>query len=186
MNPLLVAQLRRRWQLVIAAALFLLFILLHLAAFQPALRRYQSALKRATDTGMPLDPDRAPRMMPARVFALLSDNSLPAAAADKQSNSGELTAALLDDISRLASKHGMDVIATEPGAATRLPHSAQVRAHLRINCSYGEFVAFLDDLSRSGRLISVDRFSLMPVSSGQRMLDLWVTRYVLKQSGDHS
>jgi hypothetical protein len=183
MNPVLAAQLRRQWPLVTAATVFLLFIALHLAAFQPALRRYQGVLKQAGDLGLALDPEHAPRMMPARVFAMLSDNSLPAAAADEQGSSGELTALLLDDITRLASKHGMDVIATEPGATARLPHAVQVRAHLRVSCSYGGFVAFLDDLSRSGRLISVDRFSMLSVSPGRQMLDLWLTRYVLKQTG---
>ena len=183
MNPVLAAQLRRQWPLVSAAAVFLLFTLLHLAAFQPALRRYQAALKQAGEIGVSLDMDSAPPMMPARVFALLSDNSLPAAAAERQGGSGELTANLLDDISRLASKHGMDVIATEPGAITKLPRAVQVRAHVRVNCSFGEFVAFLDDLSRSGRFIAVDRFSLLSVATGGRMLDLWVTRYVLKQTG---
>ena len=184
MNPVLAAQLRKQWPLVAAAVIFLLFIPIHLLAFQPALHRYQAALQRAAETGMPLDPERAPHMMPARVFALLSDNSLPADVADRQSNSGELASNLIDDLSRTASKHGMDVIATEPGATTRMTRAVLVRAHIRVSCSYGAFVAFLDDLSRSGRLISVDRFSLLPVSSGGRMLDMWVTRYVLKQTGD--
>jgi hypothetical protein len=77
----------------------------------------------------------------------------------------------------------MDVIATEPGATARLPRAVQVRAHLRVTCTFGEFVAFLDDLSRSGRLISVDRFGLQSTSSGRQTLDLWLTRYVLKQTG---
>lgn len=183
MNPVLAAQLRRQWSLVTAVVVFLLFLVLHLAAFQPALRHYQAALKQAGNMGLALDPDQAPRMMPARVFALLSDNSLPAATADQQGGSGELTALLLDEITRLASKHGMEVITTEQGATARLPRAVQVRAHLRVSCSYAEFVSFLDDLSRSGRLISVDRFSLLTVSPGRQMLDLWVTRYVLKQTG---
>jgi hypothetical protein len=183
MNPVLAAQLRRQWPLATAAAVFLFFIALHLAGFQPALHRYQRILKQAGDLGLALDPDHVPRMMPARVFAMLADNSLPAAAADEQGGSGELTAALLDDVTRLASKHGMTVIATEPGATARLPRAVQVRAHVRVSCSYGGFVAFLEDLNRSGHLISVDRFSMLSVSPGRQMLDLWLTRYVLKQTG---
>jgi hypothetical protein len=182
MNPVLAAQLRRQWPLVTAAVVFLLFIALHLTTFKPALHRYQAALKRASDTGMPLDPDQAPRMMPARVYALLADNALPAAAADQQGDSGELASLLLAEVTRLASKDGMEVIATEPGPTARLPRAVQVRAHLRVSCSYGEFVAFLDDLSRSGRLISVDRFSLLSGQPGRQVLDLWLTRYVLKQT----
>lgn len=183
MNPVLAAQLRRQWALVTAAGVFLLFIALHLVGFQPALRRYQAAIKQAGELGLALDPDQAPRMMPARVFALLADNALPAATADEQGGSGELTAVLLDEVTRMASTHGMDVIATEPGATARLPRAVQVRAHLRMSCTFGEFVAFLDDLNRSGRLISVDRFSMQSVSPGRQMLDLWLTRYVLKQTG---
>jgi hypothetical protein len=183
MNPLLAAQVRREWALVTAAAVFLLFLALHFIAFQPALRRYQAAVKRAAELGVTLDPDRTPRMMPARVFAFLSDNSLPAAAADERSGSGELASSTLDEITRLAGKHGMTLVSAEPGVTAGLPRAVQVRAHVRARCTYGEFVAFLDDMSRSGRLISVDRFSLSSISPGRQTLDLWVTRYVLKQTG---
>ena len=44
MNPVLAAQLRKQWPLVAAAVIFLLFIPIHLLAFQPALHRYQEAL----------------------------------------------------------------------------------------------------------------------------------------------
>lgn len=182
-SPLLAAQLRRQWTLVTAAVVFLLFLAVHLIAFQPALGRYKAALKKAGDLGLTLDAAEAPRMMPARVFALLSDNSLPAATADQQGGSGELASTTLEEITRLAGQHGMSILAAEPGVTTRLPRAVQVRAHLKASCTYGEYVAFLDDLSRSRRLISVDRFSLMSVSSGRQTLDLWVTRYVLKQTG---
>jgi type II secretion system (T2SS) protein M len=182
MDPVLLAQLRRQWPIGTALVVFLLFLALHAVAFQPALQRYQRVVKQAADMGVAADPDQAPRMMPARVFALLSDNSMPAATADQQSGSGELTSTLLEDVTRVASKNGMRVIATEPGATARLPRAVQVRAHVRVTCSYGEFVAFLDDLSRSGKLISVDRFSMVSVSPGRQTLDLWLTRYVIKQT----
>jgi hypothetical protein len=182
MDPVLVAQFRRQWQIVLAVGVFVLFMVLHLATFQPSALRYQRAVKLAADLGMASDPEQTTRMMPARVFALLSDNSMPAATADQQGSSGELTSTMLEEITRLASKNGMKLIATEPGATARLPRAVQVRAHLRVTCSYGDFVAFLDDLSRSGRLISVDRFSMTTVSPGRQTLDLWLTRYVLKQT----
>jgi hypothetical protein len=182
-NPVLAARLRRQWPLVTTVAVFLVFIVLHMAAFQPALQRYRAAMKLAGELGLTLDPARAPRMMPARVFALLSDNSLAAAVAEQQSGSGELTSTMIEEITRLAGQQGMNIIATEPGAVVRLPRAVQLRAHLQASCSYPEFVAFLDALSRSGRLISVDRFSLESVAPGRHTLDLWVTRYVLKQTG---
>jgi hypothetical protein len=181
MDPILVAQLRRQWVPVIGVIVFLLFLVAHLLWFQPAVKRYQAALKRAGDMGITLDPSHTPRMMPARVFALLSNNSLPEAVADAQGNSGELAASLLEEITQLASRHRMDVAEAEPGATSQLPRGVQVRARLRLTCSYQEFVDFLDDLNRSGRLISVDRFNLTSGPPGQHVLELWLTRYVLKQ-----
>jgi len=183
MDQVMVARARRNWPLIAAGVMFLLFIPIHLFAFQPTLQRYQRAVKAAGDLGVGLDPTQTTPMMPARVFALLSDNSLPAATADQQGGSGELTASLIDDVSRIASRHGMEVLATEPGSTVRTPSAVQTRAHIRANCAYGEFVAFLDELSHNGRLISVDRFSLTAIAPGRRMLDLWASRYVLKQTG---
>jgi hypothetical protein len=184
MDPVLLAQLRRQWPLVGAVLVFVIFVLVHFIVFQPSLSHYRASLRKAGDMGLSLEPAQAPRMMPARVFALLSDNALPTETAEAQGNSGELTASLIAEVSRLAGKHGMEVAATEPGATTQQPRSVQVRAHVRVNGSYGEFVGFLDDLSRSGRLISVDKFSLTATEPGRHLLDLWVTRYVLKQSRD--
>lgn len=183
MDQLMVARARRQWPLIGAAVLFVLFIPLHLLAFQPTLHRYQRAVKEAGDLGVGLDPNQNTPMMPARVFALLSDNSLPEASAEQQGASGELTASLIDDVSRIAARHGMEVLATEPGTTVRTPTAVQARAHVRASCSYGEFAAFLDELSHGGRLISVDRFTLTAIAPGRRMLDLWTSRYVLKQSG---
>jgi hypothetical protein len=57
-----------------------------------------------------------------------------------------------------------------------------VRAHLRIQCSFAQFVAFLDDLAHSNRLIAVDRFALATTTTGRNEMDLWVTRYIIKQT----
>ncbi len=180
-NPLLLAQLRRHWQLSVAVLVFALFALAHVLLFQPAAQRYRTALKRAGDLGLALDPDRPPPVMPPRVLALLTDNALPASTGMSQ-ESGALTADLLEQLSQLTTRHGLQVLATEPGATIQEAHAVQVRAHLKIRCSFSEFVAFLDDLSRANRLIAVDRFDLVNAGPGEPLLDLWVTRYVLKQS----
>jgi hypothetical protein len=65
-----------------------------------------------------------------------------------------------------------------------MPSAVQARAHIRAGCGYGDFIAFLDELAHSGRLISVDRFTLTEIAPGRRMLDMWTSRYVLKQSGE--
>jgi len=58
-----------------------------------------------------------------------------------------------------------------------------VRAHLKIRCHYLQFTALLDDLGRSGSLISLDRFTLLPNQSGSEILEVWVSRSILKQEG---
>jgi hypothetical protein len=186
LNPLVEAQLRRNWQVVTALLVFVLFLVLHLAVFQPAATRYRLALKQAADLGMPLDPSESPHMMPPRVFALLSDNSLPAAEAVQRSNSGSLASSLLEDVTRVTSKAGMEVMATEPGVTAQQAKSIQVKAYLRVSCTYPQFVRFLDELSRSGTLISVERFTLVASNPGRQILDLWVTRLILKQTGTRS
>jgi hypothetical protein len=186
LNPLLVARLRKNWPLVGAGLVFLLFLVIHLAMFQPAASRYRVALKQATDLGITMDPNETPRLMPPRVFALLSDNSLPAADATQKGNSGTLASNLLEDVTRLTSRAGMDVMVTEPGATAQQAKSVQVKAYLRVSCRYPQFVQFLDDLSRSGTLISVDRFALISATPGRQVLDLWVTRFIIKQTGTRS
>jgi len=183
LSPILVAQLRRNWPLVGSIVVFLLFLVVHLTVFQTAASRYRLAIKQAADMGMSLDASEMPRIMPPRVFALLSDNSLPAAEAVQKSNSGTLASNLLEDVTRLTSHAGMEVMATEPGAIAQQTKSVQVKAYLRVSCSYSQFIKFLDELGNSGMLISVDRFSVVSAGSNRLVLDLWVTRYILKQMG---
>jgi hypothetical protein len=180
MTPHQAALLRRHWQLVAAVLVFAAFALVHVLVFQPAARRYHLALKRAADLGMPLETEAPPPMMPPRVLALLVDNALPSGG-DAGGNAGALTSALLEDLTQLTNKHGMQVLMTEPGTTAQQAHSVQVRAHLRIRCSFSQFVSFLDDLSRSHQLIAIERFSLSH-QEGTPELDLWVNRYVLKQT----
>src|SRR5262249_13202192 len=119
-------------------------------------------------------------------FALVTDNSMPAADAVSRGNSGALTGALLEDLTRLTSRHQMQVVAAEPGATVQEQSSVQVRAHLKMNATYAEFLGFLDDLTRDGTLIAVDRFAMVSSGPGRHPLDLWVTRYILKQqTGGH-
>jgi len=181
-SPVALAQLRRHWQLVGSVLVFAVFAVVHLLVFQPSAQRYRDTLKRAADLGLALDPTSPPPMMPPRVLALLANNALPVTAAGMERESGALTAALLEDLTQLTTKHAMQVLATEPGVTIQEAHAVQVRAHLKIRCSYAEFVAFLNDMSRSNRLIAVDRFDLVSGAGAQPVLDLWVTRYILKQT----
>jgi hypothetical protein len=181
MNRVLLVKLRHYWQLSAAAAVFLLFMASHVLIFEPAARRMRTVLERAEKLGFALDPNRVPRMMPPRVLALLSNNAMTAQVAKERVDSGVLTAALLEEVTRVATRCGMKITATDPGASTQQPRAVLVRARLRMRCSFGEFVSFLDELSRSGVLISVERFMLVGDSPGDHELEVSVARYVLKQ-----
>ena len=181
-NPILSATLRRHWPLIGAIVILLIFTVTDQLFFAPAVRRYQKAVKQASELGMPIDPGTAPAVLPPRLFALLSDNALPAAEAQDRGNSGELAAQLLEDLTGLMSRHGIQVIATEPGTVSQQPNSVQVRAHLKIRARYGQFVDLLGELAHNNRLYSVDRFQMSADESGSQLLELWMSRYVLKQS----
>jgi hypothetical protein len=181
-NPIWVAVLRRHWPLIGALGIYAVFTLTHQFLFLPAAQRYQRAVKQASDLGMPLNPGSAPAMLPPRLFALLSDNALPAAEAQEQGNSGELTAQLLEDLTTLMSRHGIQVIATEPGTVSQQPNSVQIRAHLRLRCTYHAYLTMLEDLARSNKLFAIDRFMLDADETGNQSIEVWVSRYILKRS----
>jgi len=164
-SPLLSAQLRRHWQLAVALVVFVTFLAVHLLVFQPAANRYHLALKRAGDLGLTLETEAPPPMMPPRVLELIVENALPATAVGMERESGALTAALLEDLTQLTTRHGLQVLATEPGLTAQEARAVQVRAHLKIRCSFAKFIAFLDDMSRSNRLIAVE---LLPASLGKQ------------------
>jgi len=181
MNPILLATLRRNWPLVGAVGLFVVFTITHQFLFEPAARRYQAAVKRASDLGMAVDPTQAQAMMPPRVFALVADNALPSPEAIELGNSGVLTARLLEDLSRTVGEHGLEVLVTQPGSVTQQTRSVMVRAYVKLRGRYGQVVSLFDALAKSGRLVSIDRFSMSPDGTGHMDVDLWVTRLVLKQ-----
>ena len=141
------------------------------------------ATKNAEALGFALDPSKAPQLVPPRAYALLSRNSLPAAALSQQANSGAMASELVTDITRLVVKHGMEVVLIEPGATSEETNWARTQAHLKLTCSYPQFVALLDDLARSGQIVTIEKFNLNARESGTRDLDMWVSRLVIKQSG---
>jgi hypothetical protein len=177
----LLAVARRHWQISAALAVFAVFAAVHTAAFGPALKRYRAVVRQAAELGMPVDPAAWNPGMPAAVSALLANNSLNAALAEEQGNSGTLTAELLDDLTWLAARDGLAVLSTEQGMVTQLPGSVQVRAHVRMRGSYAAFVRFLRSAAESRILLSVDRFSMRSPGAGPADIEAWVTRLVLKR-----
>ena len=182
-NPLWIAEARKQWPLVGAVFVFLGFLLVHQLVFAPTADRYQRALARAGELGLSLDPNDTPQMVPPRVNALLSDNAMRSDEAKRQGDSGALSAALLQDVSTIVRRHGLEVIVTEPGPTTQQGRSVQVRAQFRLRGPYASFVAFLGDLATDSRLYAVDRFSLQPAGGSNQIIELDVSRYILKYSG---
>lgn len=172
----------RLWPLIVAVLAFLAFTLFHQIGFRSASERYARVLKEAQDMGLVLGPGSAPPLLSPQVVSLLAENSLPAGVAGQRGNSGALTAAMLEDLTRLAAKRRIEVLSTEQGSVTQLESSVLVRAQLKLRCPYHDFVGLLDDLARSRRLYSVDRFEIEQDESGHPNLDLWVTQTILKQT----
>lgn len=179
-SPLLEARLRRYWQVTLAVTLAVVFTVAHQTAFRLVAERYDRAIHRATDMGLAVDPSRPLAVTPPRLLVVLAANMLPANVADVSRESGALAASMLEELTQSTHRHGMEVTVAEPGITSQETNAVQLRAHLRILCTYPQFVSFLDDLSRSGSLLSMDRFSMVQGKDGRSVLDLWVTRYVIK------
>lgn len=179
MNPILMATLRRHWQLAGGACVFLVLAVLHVLWFLPTAKRYQALLKAANQTDL-MDPAQATPSVPPRLFALLEKNSLPGAQVTERGNSGQLTVAMLEDLTGLAAQAGLDVSLTEPGPVAPVGQAIELRAHLRLHGRYREFTDFVALLRRAGRLDALERFTLN--ASGDALaIEVWVKRLVLKQ-----
>ena len=181
MSPAWTIVLQRNRAATTAVVVALLFALLHAVMFRPVLSRYRRAAQQAAELGMPLDAVSAPPSASAKVSALLNDNSLNAAVAEEQGTSGALTAGLLDDVTRLAARRGLEVLATEQGLVTQMPGSVQVRAHLKLRGSYAQFVGLLADLARTRTLYGVDRFALEQ-AGGVTGIQVWISQIILKRA----
>ena len=182
MSPYWMNLARRNWQALAALLVLLGFAGVHAAAFQPLLARYRRNAQQSAELGMPLDATGAQPAASPRAAALLADNSLNAAVAEEQGTSGALTAELLDEVTRLVTKCGLEIVATEQGLVTQLPTSVQVRAHLRLRGRYAAFAELLGGLSRSGSLIAVDRFTLQAGTGGGQDIEVWISQLVLKRT----
>jgi hypothetical protein len=183
MSPAWTRFVRRNWQVLVAIAVFAVFSGVHAIAFRPALARYRRAADQATRLGIPLGTTNPIPAPSARVVSLLARNSLVPAAAEEQGASGALTAGLLADVTRLAARNGLQVLSTEQGLVTQLPGSVLVRAHFQLSGGYGRFVALLDDIARTGTLITLDRFTVNAPEASGANIEIWVSRLVLKRTG---
>jgi hypothetical protein len=182
MNPYWTNLARRNWQALTALLVFLVFAAAHAAAFQPVLARYRSDMQRAVKLGMPLDATGAQPAASPRVAALLTGNSLNTAVAEEEGTSGALTVGLLNQVTRLGAKCGLEVVATEQGLVTQLPSSVLLRAHLKLRGRYAAFVDLLGELSRSGSLVAVDRFTVQAGAGDSQDIEVWMSQLILKRT----
>ena len=183
MNALWAAALRRHWAVLSAVTVLICFTLVHQLWFLPGAQRYTRALKDASDLGMALDPDQSPRLVPPRMFALISQNSRPAREAQEAAGSGSLTAEFIGEFSQLMERRNIQVISTEPGPMTQDARWVQMRTHLRARCRYADLVALFDDLARDQRLVAIERFNALPDAGGGLTIEMWASRFVLKSGG---
>lgn len=182
MDPLLANRLRQSWPVFAAFALLVGFLLVDSLVFHPLASRFHTGLRNAGALGAAFAPDQTVPPLPPRVFALLAENSMPAAQAEAQGQNGQLAAHLMQDLSQVAGRHDLELVVTEPGVLTSQSGSLQVRAHLRLRGRYPSIVAFMDDLSRSGRLYRIERMSIVPGDNGRHDMELHVERLVLKRA----
>ncbi|MEO5617666.1 MAG: type 4a pilus biogenesis protein PilO, partial [Candidatus Eisenbacteria bacterium] len=122
-------------------------------------------------------------VLPARVYALITENSLTPSDAVERGGSGALGVILLEELGRIATRSGLQVSASEPGRVSQEPLATQVRARILLSGRYSELIAFFDELSRSQSLVLVERFVLTPGGENDDLLELWVSRLYLKQAG---
>lgn len=181
MDPILLARFRRHIPVAAAIAIGLLFLAAHTALFRPLEQRYRRALAAAGPIGATLDPSQASRALPPRVYTLLIENARGASQLDRDAQSGALAGELMQALSGVARRHGLDVIVSEPRVLTQQPTRIQVRAHLRMRGRYADLVGFLDDLSSQPGLYRLERLLIEPGETGVHDIEIHVAQLLLKR-----
>jgi hypothetical protein len=179
------SRLPSRWPLGAAAVLCAIFIAFHVVVFSPLAQRFHRALEGAAAMGLMVDPSHPTTQLPIspRLFALLADNSLPATEAEARGQSGSLTAEMVQTLSTVAARHGLETVVAEPGLLTQQSGTVELRAHLRLRGGYTGFVGMLDDLARGGRLWTVERFTIRPAAGASEDIEVWMAGCLLKRTG---
>jgi len=184
-NPMLDASVRRYWKLIGAVTILALLVLLHVLWFLPTAARY-ARVSKVLGTDAAHDVTEAAPMMPPRVFSLVTGNSLPPGTAADHGGTDQLSTALIEELSALASQNGLTITLSEPGPVTPTASMIDARVHLRVRGGYRQMVAFLDAVQAQGHLYGVERYQIAGGDGDPLQLELWLTRLFLRAPGDRS
>ena len=172
---------RRYWASVLALAVGASLWLVHTLSFAPLAARYRTQLTQAGEIGASLDPRLAAAPLPTRVALLFQSNSVTALEADRLSQSGSLATDLVRRVSETAVASGINVAASQPGAASQTATTIEVRAQLRLQGSYEQLVRLLGALAREGTFYRIEALSLTPLPKGAVEADVRLARMLLKR-----
>lgn len=176
--------LRTTWPAFAALLVLAAFWLAHSLGFQPLAVRYRRQLSDAGAIGASLDPSLQSAPLPPRVIDVMHRNSVDAAEGRRLMASGLLATELVRRISATAVECGIDVSASEPGAAAQTTGTLEVRARLRLHCRYDQLVELLDDLKSERMLYRIEQLTVSPMQGGRVNVDLEVAQaLVLQQAG---
>ena len=173
----------RFWTAIVALLLGAGMWFAHTWSFSPLASQYRKQLRAAGEIGASLDPRLAVAPLPPRVTHLFQVNSVTNADAERMSQAGFYGTDLVRRISEIAVANGLDVAASQPGAASHTASTIEVRAELRLRGRYEQLVRLLDQLAHEGAFYRLDAMSLAPLENGAVEADLQVTRMLMKRGG---
>lgn len=178
--PRIRARLRRVRVPLMLLLVLAVFYVANMAVFEPTARRYERAVRQLGDVGLGSQPGGRGRVLPPRLYRYMAENSRPPEDVSKMAASGGLASSLLETATHLMTDSGIEVTATDPGNVVQTPRMAQVRVEVKARARYGQIVSFLDQLSRSGKLIQVDRLSLLSDTPDAVEAQISLTQFVFK------
>ena len=175
------APLLRFWTAIVALLLGAGLWSAHTLSFAPLATHYRQQLAAAGEIGASLDPRLAVAPLPPRVTHLFQANSVPSTEAERMSQSGFYATDLVRRVSEIAVANGLDVAASQPGAASHTTSTLEVRAEIRLQGRYEQLVRLLDQLAHEGIFYRLEAMSLAPLAKGGIEADLHLTRMLMKR-----
>ena len=175
------APIRRHWAAILAVLLAAGLWAVDSLSFAPLAAHYRRQLTAAGEIGASLDPRLAVAPLPPRVTQLFQANSVAPTDAERLSQSGSHVTDLVRRVSEIAVANGLDVVSSQPGAASHTTSTLEVRAQLRLHGRYEQVVRLLDQLAREGTFYRLESLSLAPLDRGGIEANLHLTRMLMKR-----